>query len=119
MAYTLNTNTAGTSTVNNPFSVAGSNGYTNTAWATSVAPMTVGQQGTIELNGNKADIIMNGTSLKDTLAAIESRLAILKPNVALEKEWEELKRLGDEYRALEQEINEKMKTWDTLRNTSL
>lgn len=109
----------GTATVNNAYSVAGSNGYTNTAWATAVAPMTVGQQGTIELNGDKADIIMNGTSIKNTLAAIESRLALLTPNAKLEKEWEELKRIGDEYRQLEAEITEKMKTWNTLSDTTL
>ena len=81
--------------------------------------MTVTQQATIQLNGEKADIVLNGVSLKDTLAALESRLAILKPSVAIEAEWEELKRLGDEYRKLEQEIKEKMKTWDTLKNTTL
>ena len=79
--------------------------------------MTVEQQGTIKLQGEKADIFMNGVSLKDTLASIESRLAILKPDVALEAEWEELKRLGDEYRKLEKEINEKVRTWDILKKT--
>ena len=126
MSYILNNHThtgnlfVGTATTAaNPYSVTGSNGYTNTTWTTAANPMTVTQQATIQLNGEKADIVLNGVSLKDTLAALESRLAILKPSVAIEAEWEELKRLGDEYRKLEQEIKEKMKTWDTLKNTTL
>lgn len=122
MAYTLNTHTTGTvgnlfigTTATNPYSVSGSNGYTNTAWSTSVAPMTVTQNATIELNGDRADLVINGVSLKDTLTAIESRLAILKPAVELEAEWAELKRLGDEYRKMEKEIQEKMKSWDILK----
>jgi predicted RNase H-like nuclease (RuvC/YqgF family) len=106
-------------TAANPYSVSGANGYTNTTWTTAANPMTVTQQATIQLNGEKADIVINGKSLKDTLEALESRLAMLKPDVSLETEWAELKRLGDEYRKLELEIKEKMKTWDTLKNTSL
>jgi hypothetical protein len=33
----------------------------------------------------------------------------------LESEWEELKALGEQYRALEQHIQEKMATWDKLK----
>ncbi len=51
----------------------------------------------------------------ESIRNIESRLAILKPAPELEAEWDELKRLGDEYRALESEIREKMKTWDVLK----
>jgi predicted RNase H-like nuclease (RuvC/YqgF family) len=125
LAYILNNHKhtgnlfAGATTVANPFSVSGSNGYSNTTWTTAANPMTVTQQATITLNGEQADIVMNGKSLKDTLEALESRLAMLKPDVSLETEWAELKRLGDEYRKLELEIKEKMKTWDTLKNTSL
>ena len=65
--------------------------------------------------GKNADIDINGISLKDTLAKIEERLAILTPNAKLEAEWQELKDLGDAYRKLESEITEKMKTWDILK----
>jgi hypothetical protein len=63
----------------------------------------------------EADIVIGGKSIKSMLETIESRLAILHPNKDIESEWEELKRLGDEYRALEKEIKEKMKTWDILK----
>ena len=78
-------------------------------------PVTLDQSGSIKLIGKNADIDIYGVSLKDTLAKIEERLAILKPNAALEKDWEELKELGDSYRKLEAEITEKMKAWDILK----
>lgn len=61
------------------------------------------------------DIFLGNLSLSDRLDRIESRLAILKPNPELEEEFQELKELGDQYRALEAHIKEKMKTFDTLR----
>mgnify|MGYP003345164539 CR=1 FL=1 len=61
------------------------------------------------------DVKFGNTSLRETLQSIESRLAILRPDPALESEWEELKALGDAYRKLEQEIQEKMKTWEVLK----
>lgn len=61
------------------------------------------------------DIKFGNTSLRETLQSIESRLAILRPDPILESEWEELKALGDAYRKLEQEIQEKMKTWEVLK----
>lgn len=62
----------------------------------------------------KSDIIIKGKSLTDTLDKIEERLAILRPNLALEDKWDELKELGNKYRALEAEIIEKQKMWDIL-----
>lgn len=97
-----------------------SSGYTintgtgiNGSWAQ--APMTVDKAGKIELKGDDADVVINGKSLTEAITKIEQRLAILKPDTRLEKDWEELKKLGDAYRALEQEIHEKMKTWDILK----
>jgi len=95
------------------------NTTTTSPWIVSTGtgtnPVTLDQSGSIKLIGKNADIDINGISLKDTLAKIEERLAILKPNMALEKDWEELKELGDAYRKLEAEITEKMKTWDILK----
>ena len=71
--------------------------------------------GKIKLDGPDADIELNGVSLVDMLRNIEQRLNILKPNEKLESEWEELKALGDQYRALEQHILDKQATWDRLK----
>ena len=60
------------------------------------------------------DIIIKGVSLTDRLDAIETRLGILRPNVALEDKWEKLKALGEEYRKVEKEIIEGEQIWNTL-----
>ena len=70
--------------------------------------------GKLELNGKNADIVVNGESLVSMLKRIEERMNILSVNHKLEAEWEELRRLGEQYRELEKHIIEKMKTWDKL-----
>ncbi len=73
------------------------------------------QSGVMELNGENADIKINGRSLCEAIQAIEQRLAILTPNPEVEKEWEELRQLGEQYRALEQKCIEKSKIWNKLK----
>jgi len=90
---------------------------TDTIWVSGSNGMSIGDlkpSGKIVLKGDDADIDINGTSLKDFMVQMEQRLAMLQPNPQLEKEWEELKALGDQYRQLEQHIKDKMKTWDIL-----
>lgn len=70
----------------------------------------------ISLKGEGADIDINGASLKDFMARVESRLGLLSPDSRLEEEWSELKTLGDRYRELEKEIHDRMKTFDILKN---
>jgi hypothetical protein len=74
------------------------------------------QSGRMILNGANADIEINGVSLKNTLDNINKRLNILQPNKSLESDWEELKQLGDQYRALEKELEEKSEMWEILKN---
>ena len=62
----------------------------------------------------EGDIKIKGISMSDRLDAIEERLGILRPNSDLEGKWENLKALGNEYRALEKDILEKEKIWDLL-----
>jgi hypothetical protein len=70
--------------------------------------------GKIKLDGPDADIEINGESLIDMLKTIEQRLNILTPDPRLEADWEQLRNLGDQYRALEKSIQEKMKIWDAI-----
>ena len=93
-------------------------GYTYTTgtgggspWATN----TTLTGGKLHLEGEGADIDINGKSLTDTLRALEERLNILVPNQELEKEWKELKKLGDKYRKLEKELKEKAAMWAALK----
>ena len=71
--------------------------------------------GKIRLDGEGADIEVNGESLMTMLHRIEERLNILTPNDKLEVEWEELRVLGNKYRELEQHIKDKQATWDRLK----
>lgn len=70
---------------------------------------------TIELQGEDADIIINGKSLGATLNAIQQRLAMMKPNEALEAEFDQLRALGDQYRALEAKLLEQQNMWSRLK----
>jgi hypothetical protein len=78
------------------------------------AGWNTGRSGKIKLEGDNADIEVNGKSLMGMINAIEQRLNILKPNPALESEWAELRALGDQYRALEANIEAKTKTWNAI-----
>jgi hypothetical protein len=69
----------------------------------------------INLDGEGADIVVNGSSLVDAINSIRDRLNCLQINPELEKEWEELGALGDQYRKLEKQILEKQATWDRLK----
>jgi len=89
-------------------------GSTSVTWSTS--PLTVTQNSTLALNGDDADIQINGISLTDVLKNIEQRLNILCPNPELEAEWDQLKKLGDQYRRLEAELKEKSLMWSTLKS---
>jgi uncharacterized protein with beta-barrel porin domain len=71
--------------------------------------------GKLDLNGDNADININGVSLTKTLSVLEERLNILVPKPELEKEWDELKALGDEYRKKSEEFEEKSRMWKTLK----
>ena len=70
---------------------------------------------TLELQGEGADIRINGVSLTDVLKNIEQRLNILRPNTELESEWDQLRELGDQYRQLEAELKEKSRVWEKLK----
>ena len=74
--------------------------------------------GKLNLDGDQADVVINGKSLVDTLHALEERLNILVPNAELETEWAELKQLGDAYRKLEADLIEKASMWQVLQKTS-
>jgi hypothetical protein len=69
----------------------------------------------IRLEGEDADIMVNGYSLVDAINNIQDRLNCLQINPKLEAEWDELRALGDQYRKLEKQILDKQATWDRLK----
>lgn len=76
---------------------------------------TVGAGGKISLKGPDADVDINGKSLKNWMEKVEERLNILTPNPELEKEWDDLRKLGERYRKLEKKCKEKAEVWKKLK----
>jgi len=91
-----------------------SNPYTF-ATATPSTVLSTNLSGRLELRGDNADIVINGTSLSNTLEQIAQRLNILIPNPEIEAGWQELKVLGDQYRALEANLKAQQATWNLLQ----
>lgn len=82
-----------------------------TGWMTS----DVSVKPILSLHGEEADVVINGKSLKDSIAGIEARLAILTPDPELEAKWDRLRELREEYLKVEAEIKEKEKMWQKLK----
>ena len=95
---------------NGTYSFGNINGYDT--WQVAQGSPGLHVRGNAEFEG---DVKINGKSISETLDKIEERLAILRPNKELEDKWEKLKELGDAYRALEKDIQEKEKIWETLK----
>jgi len=108
------------SSAGGPYTITGGVGITVPWTGTSSNTITLNSDwnnrtsGKIKLEGDNADIEVNGESLMGMIKNIEQRLNILKPNPALELEWAELRALGDAYRKLEADIEAKMKTWEAI-----
>ena len=97
------------------YTIAGGNGSFSTIGAT-VGNIGTVHNSSISLKGPQADIDINGRSLLKTLDALEQRLNMLTPNPNLEKEWDQLKKLGDRYRKLEKQCENKTAMWTKLKN---
>jgi hypothetical protein len=93
-----------------------SNAYPNTVWTTNTTAAHLEQSGKMSLRGENADLDINGKSLKNWMEKVEERLNLLTPNPELEKEWDELRRLGERYRRLEKKCQEKAKMWSKLKS---
>jgi hypothetical protein len=106
--YTVSTTAMGTNFPNSIWTT----GTTTAPWLgsnpTGVAPK-------ITLNGEGADVEVNGWSLVAAVKRIEERLGLYQPNPELEAEWSDLRDLGEQYRKLEQHIKNKQATFDRLK----
>ena len=100
----------------------------NAVWTTSAGPYymnssinplssgdVVVSNGNLKVRGDDADIQIGEVSLKKFMEDVSMRLNIMQPNTKLEKDWEELRELGDQYRQLEKELIEKAKVWNILK----
>ena len=107
--YTF-TGALGASFSNTVYTTSGIGSGGNVPWMTR-SPFSAPK---ISLNGEGADVEVNGWSLVDAVKRIEQRLGLFQPNPKLETEWTELRELGNQYRKLEADIEAKMKTWNAI-----
>ena len=90
--------------------------YTTSGTGTSTPWMTQNPTSTkIQLDGEGADVEVNGWSLVAAVKRIEQRLGLFQLNPELEEEWADLQNLGEQYRKLEQHIKDKQATWDRIK----
>ena len=61
----------------------------------------------LQLNGENADIVINGKSLSMTLEAIQERLLILEPDTKKLEKYAALKKAYEQYKLLEKLLTEK------------
>jgi len=71
----------------------------------------------ISLRGEDADIDINGVSLMATIKEIGDRLNMLCPDPEMEKEWDQLRELREQYEAKLQECREKSRAWKALQQS--
>lgn len=86
--------------------------WTNQGWS-NLTGANVHIQGNLVVDG--PDIVVGGKSVMVLLGRLEERLAWMQPNLDLEAEWDELRELGDRYRALEAQCREKADMWNKLK----
>ena len=117
--------TGGYTTTAIPNVVIGGGGATGSTggyvWTTTTNPTNwsnigTNQSGKLTLKGENADVDINGKSLKTWMEKVEERLNILTPNLELEQEWDDLRRLGERYRKLEKRCKEKAEAWNKLKS---
>ena len=85
-------------------SVLASTGAGSTWTNNTNAKMTT--KGQLHLEGEEADIVINGASLKDILNGITDRLAILQPKPELLAKYDNLREAYEHYKTLEALLHE-------------
>ena len=87
----------GTASVSTPITITGAgSGYTwNNATSTTTA------KGQLKLEGNDADIFVQGKSMKAWMEKVEQRLSILEPKPELLKKYKALEQAYEHYKTLE------------------
>jgi len=117
-------NIAFSSGTSSTYTLGAGGSHANAVWTTTgtttghnwSAIGAVQPSATISLKGKNADIDIDGKSLVKWMEAMEERMNWMQPNPELEKEWDELKELGDQYRKLEAQCRDKAAMWDKLKS---
>ena len=99
------------------WNVLASNSTLGPVWSDtlSVNPGTTQPSAKISLQGEDADIEINGESVVGMLREIRDRLNIIQVSETMEREWDELRALREQYEAKLAECREKSQAWDALK----
>ena len=85
-------------------------------WTTTGTGYTWPAQGVMQVNAT--DIEINGKSVMKSLERIEEQLGLLDCDAKLEEDWKELRDLGNQYRRVQKRIQDKLKTFNKLKETN-
>ena len=88
---------------------------TNNTGGYTFANQNIQPTNTVHIKDENADLLINDKSLKTWMERVEERLNILTPNPEMEKDWDDLRKLGERYRKLEKKCKEKSDTWNKLK----
>ena len=86
-----------------------------TAGQYSFTGQNIQPSGKVVIQGKDADLVIGDKSMKTWMEKGEERLNILTPNPEMEKEWDDLRKLGERYRKLEKKCKEKSDMWNKLK----
>ena len=93
----------------------GSNVALGPIWSDSINTLGAKPSSKISLNGDDADIEINGESMVSMLREIRDRLNIIQVSETMEAEWDELRVLREQYEAKLAECREKSRAWEALK----
>jgi hypothetical protein len=93
----------GGSGVTNPSPVYVSTGTGSSNWSNAT---TMTAKGKLKVEGEEADIFINGKSLSDWMSAVEQRLSILQPRPELQEKYQALQAAYEHYKTLERLLYE-------------
>jgi hypothetical protein len=88
---------------------------TSPSWTFTDLSITSPSQAKIELQGDEADIEINGESVVGMLREIRDRLNILQVSAEMEAEWDDLRALREQYESKLAECREKSRAWAALK----
>lgn len=106
--YVFDSNTITTGTGGYTYNNLGSTGL----GIVGTSHNTLMVKGKAEFDG---EVTVQGRGLTEFMESVEQRLNILRPNPEMEKEWDQLRELGKQYRDLERQLTEKSEMWKTLK----
>lgn len=116
---TLGNITIGNVGIGSTYTIGAGGSHSNAVWTTgSNSWNTLKPSANITLKGDDADIDINGKSLVKWMKAMEERMNWMQPNTELEKDWDELRELGNRYRELENQCKEKSEVWKKLKSVT-